>query len=275
MNKWKNLKKSLFQWRGKWCVVDDFLANKSKKFQISNHYTAIFSRPILKSVFDIQSTLPTFRHYDPVELFTDTKLKSSFERSSSDDSFSFNNTDKSQLFEHFHEKDKKEVTLKSMMFNVNKDFNEFLDKYPSIEKVMTYYNDIFENSYKKIFFSISDHFINSYIKANSNTSVFEVCRVKITHHIGGKILINNKEIIFVYHFPEKNKYQRLCDGALFKDGNSKKDQNLIIIININTNLGSIFKRRYYYRKNSLEIFTLDNKSYFFLFLNKDERDNFW
>jgi len=276
-NKWKHLKKNLFQWRGKWCVVDEFLSNKSKKFKIANHYSGILSRPILKTVFDVQHSLPNFKHYDPINLFSDKKIQQTFEFDTEENSscisdrshYSEKNVNKGKIWD-------KDSSLKSMLFYVNKDFSEFFDKYPSIEKVMSFYLEIYEKNSTKIFFSISDHFINSYIKTNANTSVFEVCRVKITHHTRGKLLINNKEIIFISNYPENKNSQVLCDGALFKLNTVHNVQkSLIFIIKINSNLKFIHKRRYYYRKNSLEIFTNDNKSHFFKFLSKDERDNFW
>ena len=275
-NKWKDMKKNLFQWRGKWCVLDEFLSNKNRKYKIANHYSSILSRPILKTIFHIQHSLPNFKHYDPINLFTDKKLKFSFEFDSDDSSC---NSDRSQIFEKNPKKAKiwdRNSSLKSMMYYVNKDFTEFNDKYPSIERIMSFYLEIYEKNSTKIFFSISEHFINSYIKTNANTSVFEVCRVKITHHTGGKLLINNKEIIFICHYPDNKKSQSICDGALFNGYSSiNTEKNLIYIINITSNLKYIHKRRYYYRKNSLEIFTMDNKSHFFKFLSKDERDNFW
>ena len=274
-NDWKNKKKSLFQWRGKWCVLDEFLADNTKKFKIANHYTSILSRPILSTIFDLKRSVPNFKNYDPSELFTDTKLQSFFDMNINNDSFSFDNSEKIELFDS--EKEKNDTkTLKSMIYSINKDFQEFSGNYSILEKEMSSIMKINEKNSNKILFSISDHFVNSYNKVNSNTNVFEVCRVKITDHTGGKLLINNKEIIFIHYYPDKITTEILCDGALFKKKNSLiKDSNFIIIIDIINNLKFIHKRRYYYRKNSLEIFTNDNKSYFFKFSKKDDRDVFW
>ena len=119
---------------------------------------------------------------------------------------------------------------------------------------------------------------------------FDVCLVKRTHHIKGKIYICNdansliKKVIF-YSYPpnvvkkipccnssskinqnkdkedkEEDK-EKLCFGAIFKC--PEKYMNMKIIINVK-DIRMVLKKIYFYKKSAVEIYT-KNKSYLFNF----------
>ena len=135
------------------------------------------------------------------------------------------------------------------------------------------------------------------IQKNMKVISYNVCLVKPTHHIKGKIFIINdnnsllKKIIF-YSYPlnllenipccnhiqdqiknvnkkEKENKQNHCFGAMFDC--PEKDMNIKIIINLK-DIRMILKMIYFYRKSAVEIFT-KNKSYFFNFASIQSEKN--
>ena len=135
--------------------------------------------------------------------------------------------------------------------------------------------------------------ILKHIKNNHKMIYFDVCLVKRTHHIKGKLFVCNnnyslmKKIIF-YSYPSnisknipccnssykrlqndnKNK-ENLCFGPIFNC--PEKDMNIKIIINVK-DIRMVLKKIYFYRKSAVEIFT-KNKSYFFNFADKSSKQS--
>ena len=113
---------------------------------------------------------------------------------------------------------------------------------------------------------------------------FECCYVTQTHHIKGIIQIqNNIQFIPIFSIEENELYKdkveeyqeekKNCYGSIFKTNNNYKDFELIRIIHFH-HISFLFKRKYFYRDNCIEIFTTSNKSFFFKFQNDIIRDNF-
>ena len=105
---------------------------------------------------------------------------------------------------------------------------------------------------------------------------FECCFITQTNHIKGGIKIyyekiefipiisNDENIIFSDRDEEYQSEKKNCYGSIFKTNNNYKDYLFIRIIEIN-NINFIFKRKYCYRDNSIEIFLNTNKSFFIKF----------
>ena len=159
--------------------------------------------------------------------------------------------------------------------NNDNNFNyDFELESPELNKLNEIYNNKLINEIK-----------NEYIK---NIQIFEVCLIKRTHHIKGKLFTlsidgilnriyfysyskkeneelpscNNTECNkqqFEFHNYEKNNH--LCYGSLFPC--PLKDSNIKICIKIN-DIRFIIKRIYFYRKSGIEFFT-GTKSYLFNF----------
>ena len=113
--------------------------------------------------------------------------------------------------------------------------------------------------------------------------IYNVCLVKRTHHIKGKLYILNKNGLikkFLFHsFPKdiakdipccnvsgeiqhyNHKKEKICYGEIFLC--PEKDMNIKIFIDIN-DVRLILHRIYFYRKTAIEIFT-NTKSYYFNF----------
>ena len=112
---------------------------------------------------------------------------------------------------------------------------------------------------------------------------FNCCYITLTHHTKGIIKIKNN-IQFIPNFSnDENNFdehkdedyqedKKSCYGSIFKTNNNYKDFELIRIIFFHHIL-FIFKRKYFYRDNCIEIFTTSNKSFYFKFKNNSIRDN--
>ena len=109
-------------------------------------------------------------------------------------------------------------------------------------------------------------------------SIFKCCLVKPTHHLNGYITCNDKKLKFNYSSEEKAK--NLTPEEIFKDPSYDKDMNNCFGSTFKTNLKDkdkvnlsiyyknlkyIFIKKYFYQDTAMEIYTIDNKSYFFNF----------
>lgn len=129
-----------------------------------------------------------------------------------------------------------------------------------------------------------EEYLLSKIKSKNMMSIYNVCLVKRTHHIKGRLIVCKdnglliKKLLFISfpsniakntpccnvnsNIPHHNKKkENLCFGAIFVC--PEKYMNIKIVINIK-DIRMILKRIYFYRKSAVEIFT-ENKSYFFNF----------
>ena len=146
-------------------------------------------------------------------------------------------------------------------------------------------NNIFENNYRNFYnidLKIFPRELPSFSKNEKDLFEFDCCYIKQTHHIKGKIKYDNL-IVFIPNLTDqdifKDKDEELvhegnnCFGSIFKTNNNYKDLEFILQISIK-NIILIFKRKYFYRDNSLEIFTSSYKSYYFRFKSEIKRDKF-
>ena len=75
-------------------------------------------------------------------------------------------------------------------------------------------------------------------------------------------------LFFILKYPYFDKKDK-CNGSLFNLDYEK--ETIIKKIEL-IDIKQIFKRRYYYKKNALEIYTIYNKSYYFIFETQNEKD---
>ena len=67
---YKQIKKSLFKWRGYWSDKKLFYLETDKlKLKIKNHYTSYYAKPILTTILDIEYYLPKFTKFDSTKIF--------------------------------------------------------------------------------------------------------------------------------------------------------------------------------------------------------------
>ena len=134
-------------------------------------------------------------------------------------------------------------------------------------------------------------------KYKDNILIYDVCLIKRTHHIKGKLFLikNNSKVkkIFFLSYPkcsvdtipscnylENNTQQQefrqtiqnkhVCYGSFFICPD--KDCNIKIKINVE-DIRMILRRIYFYRKSAIEIFT-SNKSYYFNFYENPLMENY-
>ena len=204
--------------------------------------------------------------------------------------FSWNNTYSD--FDTFYLNYKDKLKYKSL-YHLTKDLTlpiliPILDFEYNIPSFLKYdKTNIFEENYRdyykidlKIFPKENFNFFN----IDNNKNFFDCCYIKQTHHIKGKIrikinieftplFINDEKEIFKDNDEEFKDGEFNCYGSIFKTNNNYKDYEFIRLISINSIL-FIFKRTYFYRDNSLEIFTTNHKSFYFKFKTEKIRDLF-
>ena len=126
-------------------------------------------------------------------------------------------------------------------------------------------------------------------KTNKIISVFKCCLVKSTHHLGGYISCKTKRIKFNYSLEEKRKnltkeeilddpsYDKdmnNCFGSTFKTSLKDKDKDKINLSIYFKNIKYIFIKKYFYQDTAMEIYTINNKSYFFNFKTNNDLNSF-
>ena len=135
--------------------------------------------------------------------------------------------------------------------------------------------------------------IYSKIVEKGKINICEVCLVKQTYHVKGKLFIfsqDNKIRIYFYSYPykyqnneeefpccnreneedsKKKKKNNLCYGSILKC--PKKDGNIKIKIYFEE-IRLILSRIYFYRKSAMEIFT-ETKSYYFNFCSEAKKND--
>jgi len=120
----------------------------------------------------------------------------------------------------------------------------------------------------KDFEIFSDFIEKNHLKGKGIYLQCEACLVKLPFHIRGIIFVNNEEIGFYSYDIKKTENdedydsdKKVCFGSIFKDS-GEKYKNFFIKLRFEE-VEIIFKRRYYFKKNVLEVFTQNKKSYFF------------
>lgn len=236
-NIYKNVKQNLFAWKGLWSDKTSFYKYPNcLKVKQLYHLTKEFTTPLLIPILDMDSYLPSFKSFDKNILFTENYELITFYGVSL-------NIDKM-------------ITLikgKSQSENIK---NKHISKMMSIIKV------------------------SNIKQPELNDTQFKACMIKQTHHLPGMFSISKDEIIFEYIYCENgtgvNKNHLLydednqtCFGSFFKSYPKDKYKSMSIINLKSINL--VLKRTYFYSNNSLEIFTKNNKSYYFHFANYSER----
>lgn len=178
------------------------------------------------------------------------------------------------------------------------DVDYYIPKFSHFNNVYDLFNDKNETKKNKIVLDITeilssknksddDLFVNNIdyiIEENEEISKiekkYECCLVKASHHIKGIFLMTNNGIEFnVYPDQTTSNYENnddfdksrgTCFGSYFVSHHKDKDHLTYIIPY--QNIKFAFKRKYYYRESGIEIYTYNNKNYYFNFKNVETRD---
>ena len=290
---YKCLKKNLFQWRGFWADKKLFYENYHKlKLKICNHYTSYYAKPILVNVLDIDYYLPVFTKFDRSQLFLDNESNLNYRIVLNIDEI---------LDEEYD-------SIKSNHFAMLPQVTTKSNSNPTIglaKNRKNYIFDIYNNSsvvVRKELEKISKMIIKPFGRYENNDSNeklnsfkdkdlwFECCYVKQSHHIKGIFCFTKDGISFKPFSNQFSKKKNLkeefgkmnnieddydedrntCFGSVLTYHHKDKDiSEYHWALN---DIRFIFKRRYYYKKKAIEIFTYSNTSHFFTFKDQNKKD---
>ena len=131
--------------------------------------------------------------------------------------------------------------------------------------------------------NLNEELVKKYLDNNETNKSIKCCLIKKMYHVKGELGILNDKIFFSSagkDYEEKcnkkniNKKEEsnrdLCYGSIFPC--LKKDRKRFIFIPVDK-IMFVLIRVYYYRPSALEIFTFDNKSYYFNFWDIIEPNN--
>ena len=238
-NEYKSLKKELFIWNGPWSNKELFYKNKNRiKYKLYNHLTKSLLRPFLVPLLDLEYYTPIFTHFKVEKIF--------------------NNNDLSIPI------------YKDLCLNIDK----IIDSYENKTEDYQYID-------------------NSDEEEQFQAKKYECCFVKPTHHIKGIFLCSKKGIQFKVFLNQKtltndindtdttrqeqdidyDNIRHTCYGSYFVEHPKNKD-NLYFNFSFDQ-IKYMFKRIYYFHQTGLEIYTINNKSYYFNFKNASVRNQIY
>ena len=288
-NNYKKCKIKLFSWRGFWSNKYLFFTHPEYlKLKTTNHYTKEMIKPVLTPVLDINYYLPKFKEFKKDTLFNknnydyninldiDYMLKDDENKMNNKESFiSLKNSYGFNYLESIYRTQDGEIwELYQSYYDQNIDYNKI-----DYSRIQTRNSIIIKKKKKK----------KKQNEITKNHS-FNCCIVKVTNHIKGNIYTKRKYIEFLYNINEENinfynvegldfynleeediSYDNelgCCYGSTFK--NHKRDREKVQLIINYENIKYIFIKNYYYRETAAEIFTEQNKSYFFNFKTNND-----
>ena len=286
---YKKEKERLFSFRGIWST-NEFFYYKEKyrlKYRLVNHLSQDYTRVLLTPIIDVDYYLPQFSKFDENNLFRnltpykqikkvtdlsfdikklppekDPPKKSSKNTPSPSPAPDPTPTPIEQNTINPSSQEKGENSEKNILYNIDEEIFKTMKE----EKRNDIHNYLFvEYIHKK-------HTIE-----NSDCFHTEACFVKVGFHIRGYFFNNSKGVGF-YSF-ESNKKEndddeedfdldrKVCFGSVFRSQNHKYN-NFFIWIPYNK-IQMMLKRRYFFKRQAIEIFTEDRKSYFFKLKEKN------
>ena len=300
------LHKKYFTWKGKWINIKEYIDKINKgeiKFKLGNHYCWDFLSTCLFSIDNFENYLPIFKKYDAKKNLFLEKNEIIMGKNIPLDKSKINKNSKIINIDNWTSFQLKRTTNKGNMYILNdkiendndddSDNNsenicnreisnlifkkENNDNYNEIQKLL-HYNSSTTN-YDKCIIDLTHLYIEKLKNSENknkrpNKIYYNCCLIKLTGHIPGCVICSNNYIYFLmnYNYGIAQNEEEKCIGSLFCfDPNKHK---LIRKIE-KKNIRQIFKKRYYYREDSLELFTHSNKSYYIKFNSKKDRDEFF
>ena len=243
---YRKLKKKLFSWNNSYSDLNLFYneeAKKSLKYKVLNHYTEEMTQPILVPILNLKSFLPfnfskNFkRNYCVYDIIGKSFIDEDFSLliKKMEQNKNTNNDKLNSIKSFFNEsliKESKKLQNKTNLINNNLDGKEIL-KYLNLD----------------------------------NTDFYSYCLIKPGLHIRGYIIINKGNFDFI-GFPRKindinhlycdnERNNNICYGSLLSYNN-------FYYFNIKyDDIICAYKQIYCFKDDGIEIFTKQNKSYYF------------
>ena len=297
-NIYKSIKKQSFSWLGFWSDRNLFFENNEKlKLKLINHITKTLMKPILSPILDMSYYLPEFSGFKVDKLFNkpkkDEKNKNSNFKLSMDidkilRSSEMNQITMNNIKESFGGK-KVEIKENYQREIYNKSSPELANSLLKISNHLDFGKE------EEFFFIEKENENKTKDRSNSSSNLkkkkkyFLSCLVKPSHHIKGvcfidenkinfKVFLNQKtgnamsgvEVGFTIEDDDYDKERQTCFGSYFVCHPKDKD---LYKISINyADIKWFFRRRYYYQNSGLEIYTVNNKSFYFNFKFEEDRE---
>ena len=263
-NEYRKYKKKMFKFKRIWSYEDYFYDTKKfkLKYKLLNHYTNDLTKILITPIIDIDYYLPKFSKFNG-NIFRNEPSESSIIPITKITNICFTKQINKDINENNIEEN--EIKIANPLYELNMELFSFL-KFIEMEKNKE--ENLLDNDSKD--FNLFTKYINKthFENKGPNCLQCEACLVKLSFHIRGIIYINNEEIGFYAYETKRNdkdedydKDRKVCFGSVFKQ-KSEKYKNYFVKIPLKT-IEFIFRRRYYFKKNALEIYTYYKKSYFF------------
>ena len=273
IKEYKRIKKKLFTFKGIWSKEEFFYdSNYHLKYKLVNHYTEDFNKILLTPIVDLDYYLPKYSEFETETLFRVPENQTpiyylvdlSFALLNSKKIFNKNNNniEENNTIQENNENKKENINqsikkIKNALFDlklINYNFsNESIETKPPTDSTLF-------NEY------ITKKHLNKPEKVDTKV---EACLVKPELHICGIFYNNSQEIGFYGsdRTPENQEEydfaRQVCFGSIFKPQMNKYNYYYLKIAY--SEIDFVLKRKYYYKKTGLEIFTTNKKSYFFRF----------
>ena len=297
LNKYIKEKKKMFSFLGLWSE-ENYFYNKSKyeiKYKLSTHLSSDYTRVFFEPIINIDYYLPEFTKYNYEEIFRKEEKKELI-NNLTDLSFAVPEH-KKPLIEEKDDDDNKEKNEETKEEKEKKEKDEIIFKQEDYNELydikINYFNDL-ENIFMKNNLSqipiseelIKEYIIQKYSNNDNNLNILtqndsqaEACLINSALHMTGLLFNDEKGIAFYsYEKDHSNKEENYdaerfaCFGSIFRPQNNKY-KNYYIRIPYNS-IEFVLKRRYFFKRNALEIFTVDKKSYMFN-INEDKFKTFY
>ena len=274
IKEYKKIKKKLFTFKGVWSKEEFFYdSNYHIKYKLLNHYTEDFNKILLTPIVDLDYYLPKFSEFETQTLFRvpDNQIPIyylvdlSFALLNSKKIFNQNNNnniEENNILQENNENKNRNIThsiksknnalfdLKLINYNFS---NESIETKPPTDSTL-----------------FSEYITKKHLyKPEKFDKKVEACLVKPELHICGIFYNNSQEIGFYGsdRTPENEEEydfsRQVCFGSIFKPQMNKYNYYYLKISY--SEIDFVLKRKYYYKKTGLEIFTTNKKSYFFRF----------
>ena len=278
-------KKKLFSWRGFWSNRYIFYKHPELlKCKIKNHLTKEMTKIILTPILDVEYYMPEFSKFDSGKLFKEGDYK-----------YKINLNIEEILREKNIKNEKEKLNNKEINSKANNNlgfnylkciyklsYEDIWEKYKTYnEHKFNFENDTIANITRNMSMSNDYEFFQSQFPSNTlydnnDEYIINCCLVKLTHHIRGLLRLEKEKIKFIFNLDESKENLEIdindntfdkelgtCFGSTFKHKKSDKDK---ISLDIDYNMIKyIFIRSYYYQETGLEIYTKNNKNYYFNF----------
>ena len=282
------------------------------KYKLINHYTKSFMKPLLVPILDMDYYLPDFAGFNPVDLFNHKnkilinmdldKIKKKKEESTTKGE---EVDSKENYLKKIYIKSNSSLADKLFRISDSLDFEkerEFIifNEEKELKNNQENNEEKKENEENKNNEENKDNDKNKTDEENqenkneekeSDKNYYLSCLVKASHHIKGVCFIDEDCLDFKVFFNQKNgnsmigvnigftdkdhdynEDRKTCYGSYFMF--HKKDNNLCRISINYSDISLILLKRYYYKNTALEIFTVNNKSYYFNFKYEEDREKF-